>query len=186
MLSNIKKILILIFILLNTFLLIYYFIYINNKNNITKDEFIYSYYENDGHIIKNNYIGYLSIPKINLLKGFYNINDKNNTISKNIQILKDDFPDKDNSILVFAAHSGNTSISFFKDLYKLKKEDLIYVYYKNFKYEYIVKDTYLEEKDGDIEFTKDKNILVLTTCSAIDKTKQLVIISKLVNKKAIK
>ena len=37
-------------------------------------------------VIKDNYIGYLKIPKIELNRGFYGINSKLNDVSKNIYV----------------------------------------------------------------------------------------------------
>ena len=37
-------------------------------------------------VIKDNYIGYLRIPKIELNRGFYGINSKLNDVSKNIYV----------------------------------------------------------------------------------------------------
>ena len=67
------------------------------------------------------YIGYLSIPDINLKKGFTTKESKYNTISKNIQILSaSDYPDKENGNVIFAAHSGNSSVSRYVIKYLLK------------------------------------------------------------------
>ena len=40
------------------------------------------------HISKSDYIAVIKIPKINLEKGLYDVNDINNNVDKNIQILK--------------------------------------------------------------------------------------------------
>lgn len=131
-----------------------------------------------------DYIGVLEIPKINLKRGFLKINDRNNNVNKNIQILENStMPDSDGGLLVIAGHSGSGRVAFFKNLYKLKKDDQIYVYYENIKYIYEVINTYEETKDGDIAIEKNsESTLVLTTCSQTDKTKQVVVISKLINK----
>lgn len=130
-----------------------------------------------------NYIGVLEIPKINFKRGFLEINDKNNTVNKNIQVLKDStMPNIDNHLLIIAGHSGNGRTAFFKDIDKLKKKDKLYVYYENKKYIYEITKIYEEEKDGNISIGKNNySTLVLTTCSQTDDDKQLVIISKYID-----
>ncbi len=181
-------------ILLSIFgILIYYAnIYISNKNNENLvNEFFTTYAHKDEEVIKNNnttsneinYIGILEIPKINLKRGFLSLGDKNNNVNKNIEVLKNStMPDEDKSLLAIAGHSGNGKRSYFKYLYKLNTNDLIYVYYKGIKYTYEIVSKYDVLKDGDIEVIRSNNkMLVLTTCSQTDRTKQIVIVSNLIN-----
>ena len=52
------------------------------------------------------YIGVLEIPSINFKRGFLDINDKNNTVSKNIQVLNgSEYPDVVNGNFMIAGHS---------------------------------------------------------------------------------
>ncbi len=128
----------------------------------------------------SNYIGVLEIPKLYFKKGFYDINDLNNDVNKNIELLSGSvMPNYDNSILVFAGHSGNGELAYFNDIDKLVKGDDINVYYNNKKYEYIVIDIYNEEKVGSIKINDYNNKLILTTCNQSDKTKQLIVEAKL-------
>ena len=132
-----------------------------------------------------NYIGVLEIPKINFKRGFLKINDRNNNVNKNIQVLENSaMPNVDNGLLVIAGHSGSGRVAFFKNLYKLKVKDEVFIYYENIKYVYEILTIYDESKDGTIAIDKksDETILVLTTCSQTDDKKQLVIIAKQVNK----
>ncbi len=126
-------------------------------------------------------IATLSIDKININKPIYKLDSSNNTVEKNVELLHGSiFPDKSNSIIFLAAHSGNSNVSYFNDLDKLNKGDEINFYYKNKKYVYIVDNKFLEDKDGDIEINKSSNNqLVLTTCSRADSKKQLIINSNL-------
>ena len=129
-----------------------------------------------------NYIGVLEIPKINIKRGFLNINDKGNNVNKNLQVIKgSDMPDVKNGNLIIAAHSGNSYISYFKNLYKLSNEDVAYVYFNNIKYTYKVAGKYDAEKNGKVTIHRDnkKNTLTLITCSQTDKTKQIVYILEL-------
>jgi len=129
-----------------------------------------------------NYIGVLEIPKINIKRGFLNIKDKGNNVNKNLQVIKgSDMPNVKNGNLIIAAHSGNSYISYFKNLYKLSDEDIAYVYFNNIKYTYKVAGKYDAEKNGKVIIHRDnkKNTLTLITCSQTDKTKQIVYILEL-------
>ena len=120
---------------------------------------------------------YLEIKKINLKQPFYEINDKNNTIEKNIEILKDSImPDKDNSIVIIAAHSGEGDIAYFNNLTELTINDELLLSYNNKIYKYYIKEIYEEDKTGYINVDKEKEKqLVLTTCHPTKPNKQLVI-----------
>lgn len=162
----------------------------------------YNYYNkrSENNII-NNYItsvsnykqeddktlGILEIPKINIQKSLYDMNSKNNTISKNLQILKKStMPDHENSILAIAAHSGNGSKAFFKNLYKLDSNDEIKLYFQDNIYFYYVTANYEVNKNGTISIPNStKKQLVLTTCSQTDKTKQIVVLANLKYQKKI-
>ena len=129
-----------------------------------------------------SYIGVLEIPKINIKRGFLNINDKGNNVNKNLQVIKgSDMPDVKNGNLIIAAHSGNSYISYFKNLYKLSNDDVAYVYFNNIKYTYKVAGKYDVDKTGKVVIHRDnkKNTLTLITCSQTDKTKQIVYILEL-------
>lgn len=131
---------------------------------------------------KNNYIGVLEIPKINIKRGFLNIKDKGNNVNKNLQVIKgSDMPNVKNGNLIIAAHSGNSYISYFKNLHKLSNDDVAYVYFNNIKYTYKVAGKYDAEKNGKVTIHRDnkKNTLTLITCSQTDKTKQIVYILEL-------
>lgn len=131
------------------------------------------------------YIGYLSIPDINLKKGFTKKESKYNTISKNIQILSaSDYPDKENGNVIFAAHSGNSSVSYFNKLYLLNKDALVYVTYNNVTYTYKITDIYTVKKSGEIEIksNKNKSNITLITCTKNDNTTQTVYLGELISK----
>lgn len=132
--------------------------------------------------INYNYIGVLEIPKINIKRGFLNIKDKGNNVNKNLQVIKgSDMPNVKNGNLIIAAHSGNSYISYFKNLHKLSNDDVAYVYFNNIKYTYKVAGKYDAEKNGKVTIHRDnkKNTLTLITCSQTDKTKQIVYILEL-------
>lgn len=132
-----------------------------------------------------NYIAVLEIPKINLKRGLFPINDKNNNVDKNVEILQNsDMPNVTNGTLALAGHSGNSRIAYFHKLYKLKENDQVYIYYQNIKYIYQVSKIERQDKDGTINFTKTKDTteLILTTCDQQNKGKQIVVVAKLVDK----
>ncbi len=129
----------------------------------------------------NYYVGYLSISKINLKKGFTEIDSKYNNVNRNIQVMKpSNYPDIIKGNFIIAAHSGNSSVSFFKDLYKLHLEDEVIITYNNIEYKYIIKNIYTDTKDGDLVIKRNKNktTLTLITCTKGDKTTQTIYIAE--------
>lgn len=152
----------------------------NNEEELVEDTNNYQFKEE-----KISYIGYLSIPKIDLKKGFTSKDSKYNTVSRNIEILKSsDYPDKDLGNVILASHSGNSSISYFNKLYLLNIGDLAYIEYNNIIYTYKITNIYTVEKNGKVEIKRNKNVSVLTliTCTKSDNTTQTVYISELINK----
>lgn len=133
-------------------------------------------------------IATLIIDDIKLKQDIYSIKSKENTVDKNVQLLKESvLPQNNNESIVFlAAHSGNSNISYFGKLNLLSKKSIIKFNYNNYIYSYLVKNIYSENKDGDIEVNKNfKNELILTTCNPTDKNKQLIISSKLIKKEKV-
>jgi len=128
-----------------------------------------------------NYIAYLKIPKINLIGGLLDKSSEFNTVDKNIQIIKEsDMPDIEKSNLILAAHSGNSNISFFKDLDNLTLDDTIYLEYNNKQYEYKITNYYIVEKTGFVNIIRNQNKTVLTLITCLEgSNKQIVIISEL-------
>lgn len=128
------------------------------------------------------YIGTLSIPKINFEKGFLDKNHPDNTIEKNIELLKSSsYPDQQKHNVVIAGHSGTGYLAFFNDLNKLVKGDELFLTYKNKKYIYSIDKIYLEDRRGKIGILKDYNrsSLSLITCTLHDKKHQTVYIAYL-------
>ncbi len=131
---------------------------------------------------KYNYIGMLEIPKINLKRGFVEINSKYNDVKYNITVIKGStFPDEKNNNLIMAAHSGVCSICFFNKLFNLSIGDRAYINYKNVRYTYSLVNTYEVEKDGTVAIYRDysKKVLTLITCTKNSNTKQTVFIFEL-------
>lgn len=131
---------------------------------------------------KYNYIGMLEIPKINLKRGFLDINSKYNNVKYNIAVIKGStFPDERNNNLIMAAHSGVCSICYFNKLFDLSIGDKAYINYKNVIYTYSLVNTYEVEKDGTVAIYRDysKKVLTLITCTKNSDTKQTVFIFEL-------
>ena len=125
-----------------------------------------------------NLIAVLEIPKIDLKKGIYSINSKNNNVDKNIMLLNEsDMPDVINGNFILAGHSGTGYNAYFKDLKKLELGDFAYIYYKKNKYKYSLIDKYEVEKTGKALIIKDSDISALTLITCKDnENKQLVFI----------
>lgn len=132
-----------------------------------------------------NYIAVLEIPSINLKRGIVDYNSKYNNVRYNIQIIEhSQMPDVENSNLILAGHNGTSAVSFFRNLYKLKEDSLIYLYYDGYKYIYKLNNSYDTDKDGKIEIVRNryKNAITLITCKKGTKDKQTVFIGYLVDK----
>lgn len=154
-----------------------------NTTQITDSEEEVSEENTNDNEISFTYYGILEIPKINLKRGFFNIDSKYNNVDYNITVINGStFPDEENNNLILAAHSGDCPVCYFDKLYKLSKNDKAYIYYKNIKYEYKIVDTYEVEKDGTVAIYRDynKNTLTLITCTRNSNTKQTVYILELI------
>ena len=125
------------------------------------------------------YVGNISIPKIDLKRGFVRKDSKYNNVNRNIYIVPEsDYPDKEGGNFILASHSGTSSISFFKNLYKLTLGDKVDITYNNKNYTYIITNIYTDLKDGDVAIKRNKNktTLTLITCTRGDKTTQTIYI----------
>ena len=148
----------------------------NNKEEKKED----TSYDN-----KSIYIGYLSIPDINLRKGFTEKDSIYNTVSKNVEILSSsDYPDLDGGNVIFAAHSGNSSVSYFNKLHLLKVGAKVSIEYNNINYTYKIVDIYEVAKTGKAEIKRKKGIssVTLITCTRSNNETQTIYIGELINK----
>ena len=132
-----------------------------------------------------NYIAILEIPSIDLKRGLVDCNSRYNNVKYNIQIIEhSQMPNVENSNLILAGHNGTSGVSFFRNLYKLKEDSLIYIYYDGIKYIYKLNNSYDTSKDGKVEIVRNryKNTITLITCKRGTKDKQTVFIGYLVDK----
>lgn len=142
--------------------------------------------DNNSTKTATNYVAVLEIPTINLRRGLYEKNDPNNNVNRNIYILKDTvLPDEsDVSHILLASHSGNSYISYFKNLHKLDENDEVYFYYNNTKYVYSIYKIYEVDKTGNVELKRTNNSdITLITCKG-NLNKQIVVIGTLKSKEA--
>lgn len=130
-----------------------------------------------------DYKAILEIPKINLKRGIVDKNSSYNNVNKNIYIVKETtFPDEQKeSHIILAAHSGNSYVSFFRNLNKLSFDDKVYFYYANKKYIYNIVKRYEIEKSGKLNFRlTDGSDMTLITCIS-GTNKQVVYVAKLIS-----
>lgn len=116
----------------------------------------------------SSYLAVLEIPRINLKKEIYSANSPFNTVNKNIELIEGStMPDQKYGCVILAAHSGASSIAYFKNLDKLKIGEEAILYYQQIKYVYVLQNVYQEEKDGSITIRREKytNNLILITCN---------------------
>ena len=142
--------------------------------------------DNNSTKTATNYVAVLEIPTINLRRGLYEKNDPNNNVNRNIYMLKDTvLPDEsDVSHILLASHSGNSYISYFKNLHKLDENDEVYFYYNNTKYVYSIYKIYEVDKTGNVELKRTNNSdITLITCKG-NLNKQIVVIGTLKSKEA--
>jgi len=152
------------------------------NDNIEPEEIVEN---NQNNYYSYNYIGLIEIPAINLKKGFLDIDSRYNNINYNVTVIQTStYPDVEGGNLILAAHSGESYISYFKNLYKLSYGDQAYIYYNNVKYTYEIVDIYNVEKTGQVEIRRDnkQTVLTLITCTYNSDTEQTVYILNLVNK----
>ena len=145
--------------------------------NVSGDKTVYK----EKNINYGKYLGVLSIPKIGLKRGFYNLDSKYNSIEYNVtMVLGSTMPDQGGN-LILMAHSGDAYISYFAYLYRLKIGDNAYITYNDKEYKYRLVNIYDVPKNGRVKIRRnyDKTTLTLITCTKDNSTKQTVYILEL-------
>ena len=133
---------------------------------------------------KDNYIGYLSVPDVNIKRGFVSLGSKYNSVKYNVMVIEGStMPDVEKGNLILAAHRGNSSVSFFDKLYKVKISSYAYVTYNDRVYKYELVNTYDEPKDGILTIRRNADVscLTLITCNRHDKKTQKIFNYELVS-----
>jgi len=136
--------------------------------------------------ITYNYIGTLEISKLNLKRGFLDINSPYNNVNKNVTLIENStMPDVVNGNLILAAHSGNCWVCYFDKLYTLSLGDKASINYNGYTYYYELKNVYNVPKTGTVEVKRDpaQTVLTLITCTHNSDTEQTVYIFELYDKK---
>ncbi len=134
---------------------------------------------------KKDYLGIIEIPKINLKRYFYNIDDERNNVDKNIMLIeKSNMSNEENGNIIFASHRGSSRVAFFDKLHLIDEGDEIYIYYNNKKYTYRYNNKYDVIKNGKIKIERDMNktAITLITCKK-GTNKQTVFIGYLTDNK---
>ena len=134
--------------------------------------------------ISDEYIGYLSIPKIGLTKGFMDKRSTENDVEKNIMVVNgSSYPDVEKGNFILAGHSGTGWKAFFNDLYQLQNGDIARVSYKGKTYQSQIVNIYTQPKVGKLAIYRnyDKNTSTLITCTNYDSTTQTIYIAELIN-----
>ena len=148
----------------------------NNKGSSTSKKKSTSYKSN------SRYLGYLTISKIGLKAGIPWKDSSRNNVDKGVYTLPvSNYPDIENGNLVLAAHSGNASISYFKNLWRLSLGDNANVSYNGKTYSYKIVDIYYVEKTGTVQIKRNtkKTTLTLITCTKDNDNLQTVYILEL-------
>lgn len=153
----------------------------DEKEEINEEEPIVEIKEEKKNTI--NYTAILEIPIIGLKSGI--VNSTKNFYSINYAISADkssNYPNEYGNFILYA-HSGNSSIAYFKHLINVNIDDDIYVYFNGIKYHYIIFDKYDIEKTGKAVFKRpiNDNYITLITCNQNRKGYQIVLTGKLVN-----
>lgn len=132
---------------------------------------------------KINYTAVLEIPSINLKRGVVDSTKNFNSINYAISVDKNsNYPDKEGNFILYA-HSGNSSIAYFRNLNNVEIDDEIYVYYNGVKYKYKIFTKYDIKKTGKAEilFSNTEKYITLITCNQNRNGYQVILIGKLFN-----
>lgn len=129
-------------------------------------------------------VGYLEIPKIGFRKELVDKDSEENNVEKNLFITNNsNYPDVEKGNLIIAGHSGTGYKAFFKNLYKLQKDDIAKVEYKGKTYIYKIVKIYEQRKKGTVAIYRDyeKTTLTLITCTKDNDQTQTIYISELIS-----
>ena len=130
--------------------------------------------------ISDDYLGIVRIPKINLQKKLYDIQSDLNDVDKNIEIIEgSSMPNVENGNLILAAHNGNTSLGYFRNLHQLIIGDEVIINYKGKEYVYEVSKIYDVLKTGRVGIKRDRSKQTITLITCLGSDRQLVVIGYL-------
>ena len=155
------------------------------KKNDSPDNSEEGYYEDEANytVDYSKYLGVLEIPKIGLKRGFYGVDSRYNNIKYNVAIVEgSELPDVAQGNLILMAHSGDSYISYFANLYWLSIGDECSVTYNGNVYHYTIVDIYNVEKNGAVAVKRNpsKKTLTMITCTKDNDYLQTVYIAECV------
>lgn len=130
-----------------------------------------------------SYLAVIEIPNISLYTGVVMSNSSYTTMNRNVSIYpSSDMPNVDNGNFILFAHNGNSRVSYFRNIHRLKNNDEIYIYYNNVKYTYrIIKNYEVAMTDSTpLNKMKDKSIITLITCKSGNNKYRTVIVGEMV------
>lgn len=134
------------------------------------------------NIINSNfsYLAVLKVASINLECGFFSKDSRYNSVNYGIEVLKESsMPNVDGGNTILVSHSGNSRISYFKNLHKLNINDEVSIFYQGHEYVYKVVNNYEVVKNGTVGINRNKQNTTLTLITCVNNDKQLVIICEL-------
>lgn len=129
------------------------------------------------------YLAVIEIPNISLYTGVVMSNSSYTTMNRNVSIYpSSDMPNVDNGNFILFAHNGNSRVSYFRNIHRLKNNDEIYIYYNNLKYTYrIIKNYEVAMTDSTpLNKMKDKSIITLITCKSGNNKYRTIIVGEMV------
>lgn len=172
---------------------------INTDNQYKKEDeealdvFFDKYNHKNENIVNDNkttqnknkvfYVAAIEVPSISLKTGIVMSDKTFSSMDRSVSIYPtSDFPDVAGGNFVLFAHSGNSRISYFKNIYKLNTGDEIRIYYNNNEYTYKVIKKYKihETDDTPLHKMKDKTIISLITCDKVDSNYRTVVVGELI------
>lgn len=144
----------------------------NGKKNIVASD-----YKEDFNEVKEDILGFIIIPKINIKRNLYPLDSSLNNVDKNIEVLKgSSMPDVSGGNFILAAHNGESPIAYFHDLDKLENGDEVTIGYGDIEYRYVISNKYEVQKTGKVEIKRDKNKKTITLITCKGENEQLVVI----------
>lgn len=129
-----------------------------------------------------SYLAVIEIPHISLKTGIVMSDKTFSSMDRSVSIYPNsDMPDVDGGNFILFAHSGNSRISYFKNINKLNIDDNIKIYYKNSEYKYKVIKKYKihETDDTPLHKMQNKTIISLITCDKTNSDYRLVVVGEL-------
>lgn len=130
-----------------------------------------------------NYTAILEIPVINLKRGVVDSTKNFHSINYAISVDKSsNYPNEYGNFILYA-HSGNSSIAYFKNLNKVNINDDVFVYFNGIKYHYVIYDKYNIKKTGKAVINRPSNgkNITLITCNQNKSGYQIVLTGNLID-----